>query len=97
MAYYNIALAAQDNSLRDRIAGCIATLDQGQLSGVGDNHPPSIADSIMWRVVGDKDVSDAYASGVSAKVKDLGSDPEVVTDAMLLAAVQKALNITPPE
>lgn len=101
MTYHDIAVAAADNQLRLRVAACIATLD-GQFDlpsnmSMPNTHPLSIADNIMWHVAGHSDVSDAYAYGVLTEVENPGDDPAVVTDAMILASVQNALGITPPE
>lgn len=101
MTYHDIAVAAADNDLRLRVAACIATLD-GQFDlplnvSMPNAHPLTVADTIMWHVVGHTEVSDAYAYGVLTEVENPGDDPAVVTDAMILASVQNALNITPPE
>lgn len=91
MTYHDVAAAAADNHLRLRVAGCIATLDYTPTSG--RTHVLSIADDIMWEVAGNSEISDAYAYGVLTNVENPGDDPAVVTDAMILTAVQDALGI----
>lgn len=91
MTYHDVAAAAQDNHLRLRVAGCVATLDYTPTSE--RTHVLAIADSIMWEVAGESAVSDAYAYGVATDVENPGDDPAVVTDVMILAAVEEALGI----
>lgn len=98
MTYQDVSEAARDTDLRFRVAGCIATLD---LTGVDiygpSRHPLAIAENYMWQIAGDQAVYEAYAYAVLNEVPNPGSDPGVVTDAMILAAVQDALGIVPPE
>jgi hypothetical protein len=99
MTYHDVAAAAADNQLRLRVAGCIATLDDNDIPeamyAMAGRHPVAIADNIMWNVAGDSTISDAYAYGVATDVPNPGDDPAVVTDAMILTAVQDAIGITP--
>ena len=83
MTYNAIAAAAQDQHLRMRIAACVA-----QETPDGTQHPTVIADQIQWRVVAAPGLADAYNYALLTSVENPGKDEAVITDAMLLAAVQ---------
>ena len=86
MTYNAIAAAAQDQHLRSRIAACIA-----QETPTDTRHPIALADQIQWRVVAAPGIADAYSYAVLTEVENPGKDEAVVTDLMLLAAVQPLL------
>ena len=86
--YADIAAAATNGDLRNRIAGCLSSL------GRTDPHPLGGADQIQWAVVGKQSIADAYAYAVAAgEVERPGLDPAVITDASILDAVQEVLGI----
>jgi hypothetical protein len=90
MTYNAIAAAAQDQHLRSRIAACIAQETPGRTE-----HPIVLADQIQWRVVAAPGLADAYSYAVAVgEIDEPGKDESVITDVMLLAAVQP-LVVTP--
>lgn len=89
MSYSSIAQAAVSSSLRVRIAACVAqeghaglTLQTGALMQ---------ADSIQWQCCAEPGWDHAWESALAGNVLDPGADPAVITDAMILSAVQKHL------
>lgn len=82
MAYIDIAAMARDNSLRDRIAACAAT------EGVIDPHPTTWADQHQWRIAASPGWDAAWAHATASEVTSPGSDAGVITDQMILSAVQ---------
>ena len=86
MALIDVAKAAADPDLRQRIAACIA----GQ-TDTGLGQPLALADQHMWRICAEPGWGDAYASALAANVERPGLDGAVISDAMILAAVQKHL------
>lgn len=51
----------------------------------------ALASLHMWRICAQSSVSDAYAYAVNTEVPNPGRDEAVITDAVLLAAVQTVL------
>lgn len=92
MTYNAIAAAAQDQHLRMRIAACIAQETPGR-----SEHPITLADQIQWRVVAAPGLADAYSYAVLTEIAEPGKDESVITDAMLLAAVQPLVAQPEPE
>lgn len=90
MTYSAIALAAQDEHLRRRIAACIAQEDP-----TDERHPIAHADAVIWQACGSPGWGDAYAYAIATNVEDSGDDPAVITDGMILAAVQPLLGAEP--
>lgn len=88
MAFSDIAAAAQDSDLKQRVAACIA----GQTTG--PDQPQALAGLHMWRICAEPGWGEAYASAVAAGKDRPGLDPAVITDAMILAACQK--HLAPP-
>ena len=91
MSYWLIAQAARDTSLRLRIAACIA-----QEGGAGDTLQTGAmarADAIQWQCCGEPGWGEAWASASQSARPDPGSDESVITDHMILAAVQKHLGV----
>lgn len=82
MTYSDIAAMARDNSLRDRIAACAAT------EGVIDPHPTTWADQHQWQIAASPGWGDAWAHATASEVTSPGSNEGVITDQMILAAVQ---------
>lgn len=86
MSYNAIAQAAQDQHLRLRIAACIAQEAPGSAT-----HPIAHADAIQWQIAATPGVADAYSYAVAAETPNPGRDEAVITDLVLLAAVQSLL------
>ena len=85
MSYNHIANAAQDSDLRRRVAACFAQ------QTTGTEQPEALARVHMWRIAADDDIAAAYAYAVDTEVPNPGRDEAVITDAVLLAAVQTVL------
>lgn len=85
MSYLSISQAATDPMLRARIAACCAQESTSEL------HATQLADSIQWRCCGEPGWGDAWESAKAAGNENIGADPAVITDAMILTAVQKHL------
>ena len=92
MSYLGISQAAADPMLRARITGCIAQEYDGS------EHPQIVCDKIIWPCCGEPGWGEAWASAVEAQRQlppeqrtDIGSDPSVISDSMILGAVQKHL------
>lgn len=83
MSYSTQATAARDSQLRDRIAACAATQDV--------HEPEFWAQSHQWVLVASPGWDAAYAYALNAANPAPGDDNAVISDAMILAAVQKLL------
>lgn len=81
MSFHTINLCANDASFQGRLRACCAQ----------ENRPPD-PDTAMWAVrwpVSTKsDIEQAYASALAADNPDPGGDESVITDGMILSAVQ---------
>jgi len=94
MAYTDIANAAQDMQLRMRIAACISTQTGYSIPQGVANHPIAIADYYQWQCAGQPGWGDAYAYAVANNNPAPGEDPAVITDGMILSAVQSVMGIS---
>jgi hypothetical protein len=54
----------------------------------GDGNPILAADSLRWPVAAASDIEAAYASALAAGNENPGGDEGVITDGMILSAVQ---------
>jgi hypothetical protein len=82
MSYSTINQCAADYSLIGRVSAAIAA---EQVS------PSTVINDMMWSVASKSDVEAAYASALAADNPDPGGDEAVITDGMILAAVQAGL------
>jgi hypothetical protein len=80
MSYATINQAANDAALCGRIMAAIAA--------EGEAYPVEKYGALVWPVCSAADVAAAYESAVLADNPDPGGDPAVVTDQMILSAVQ---------
>lgn len=71
---------AQDYDLQRRITACAAV--------EGKNDPLSWAPSRMWSLSATPGWDEAYASAIAGGISAPGKSETVITDAMILAAVQ---------
>lgn len=80
MAYSDVALLSSDNDfiLRTRAA----------VTQEGEPDPVTWSIDHQWQMAGAPGFGDAYASAVVAGVVRPGNDPAVISDPMILAAVQ---------
>jgi hypothetical protein len=88
MSYTSIAQAAQSQELRARVAACVA-------QEAGEGLPYQTVDLIQWKCAAEPGWGEAWESALAARdITDptpVGNDPAVITDAMILSAVQKHL------
>lgn len=80
MSYYTQALLAQD---QDIILRCTAAAAR---EGIPD--PAYWAQTRLWQLSAQPGWDDAYASALASKVENPGRDEGVITDHMILSAVQ---------
>lgn len=80
MSYSTINQCAHDEALRGRVYAAAAA--EGALN------PESTGARLVWPVAAAADVEAAYASALAADNPDPGDDPAVITDQMILSAVQ---------
>lgn len=82
MSLSDIAAMATDNDLRLRIAACAAT------QVIVPENPGQWANQHQWAIAGSPGWSEAWAYAVLSGNLSPGTDPAVISDAMILAAVQ---------
>ena len=82
MGYWDIAQMSADVDLTSRVAACAAQ------EGVPD--PRQWAADNVLLLAAEPGWADAWASAVAAGNEQPGRDPAVITDGMILAAVQAA-------
>ena len=82
MSYYTTALLARDGFFNERAAACAAT------EGVTDPHPKVWADQHAWQLAAAPGFDAAYSYALSVNVPEPGRDESVISDAMILSAVQ---------
>lgn len=83
MSYGTVNLAANDAELQGRVTAAAAQ--------EGDTvNPTGRMWQIIWWVASRSDIEAAYASALAADNPSPGGDESVITDGMILAAVQAA-------
>ena len=88
MSYNTIAQSASDYDLLRRIAASAAQEgQQGDAIQWANEH--------IWEVVSASDIEAAYASALIALNPAPGKDESVVTDGMILSAVQPLVTVGP--
>lgn len=80
MSYATIHRSVYDDALMNRVTACCAQ--------EGADNPPSVAGDLIWDVCTATDIEAAYASALAANNPNPGADETVITDAMILSAVQ---------
>jgi hypothetical protein len=93
MSYKHVYDMARDGNLAIRIAGCVATQTGYTLPTGTVDHPVSIAEAIQWLCAGQPGWEDAYAYAIATNIEDPGLNEAVITDEMILSAVQLVLGI----
>lgn len=83
MSYMDVSVMARDGHLRERIAACAAK------EGVTSPQPTQWADDHQWALAASPGWEEAwqYAREVG-KIEHLGLDEGVISDQMILSAVQ---------
>jgi hypothetical protein len=82
MSYATIARSANDPALQARITAAAAQ--------EGATNPDMAAVALRWPVCSASDIEAAYASAVAGGNPNPGGDEAVITDGMILSAVQAA-------
>jgi hypothetical protein len=80
MSYATIDQCARDEAFLGRLTAAVA--QEGSLA------PPSDAYALIWTVAAAGDIEAAYASALAAGNPNPGGDESVITDGMILSAVQ---------
>ena len=80
MSYSDVAALHEDTDFGRRVVACAAT--------EGADNPQTWANTNLWAVSAAPGFGDAYASALASGVERPGNDPAVITDAMILGAVQ---------
>lgn len=93
MSYSTITACANDQAFLDRLSACVA--DELAAHDLAPN-PSLYLDGFRWSVATASDVEAAYASALAGANPDPGGDEAVVTDQMILSAVQGAWGIVIP-
>jgi hypothetical protein len=91
MSYNTINQCANDMAFQARVTACVAQ------EGKTDPQPQSWMYKVIWGVSGRSDIEAAYASALAADNPNPGGDESVITDLMILGAVQQELADLPPE
>lgn len=93
MSYKAIARAAEDIQLNKRIIACVAT-QSGYTLPEGVFHAPEfIANYFKWAICAQPGWGEAYEYAWLNNVENPGDDEAVISDAMILSAVQTVLEI----
>jgi hypothetical protein len=88
MSYLTINQCANDASFQGRVTACAAQ------EGATDPNATMMY-HLRWPVASSADIEAAYESAVAADNPDPGGDPAVITDQMILSAVQASWPETP--
>jgi hypothetical protein len=83
MSYNTINACANDQVFLGRITACVAAEQRSS--------PNSVAHEIIWGVSAHSDIEGAYASALASENPNPGGDESVITDQMILSAVQAEL------
>jgi len=82
VSYNSQSQLSQDGDFRNRIAACAAVeIDT-------DQQATAWADAHIWEIAAAPGFADAYASALAAEIPRPGADESVISDAMILSAVQ---------
>jgi hypothetical protein len=83
MSFSTIFQCANDVAFQHRITACCAQ--------EGQDDPVAAMAGMVWPISSHSDIEAAYASAVLSENPNPGGDESVVTDQMILGAVQAAL------
>lgn len=87
MSYSTINACANDTAFRNRLTACAAQ--------EGADDPATAVYQLVWPVAAMSDIEAAYASALAAGNPNPGGDEAVITDQMILSAVQANLPPAP--
>lgn len=80
MAFSDIALLSGDGDFINRTRACVTT--------EGESDPVGWSMANQWQMAAAPGFGDAYASAIVNGINRPGNDPSVISDAMILSAVQ---------
>lgn len=83
MSYSTIAKNAVDVAFLNRLTSAVAA--------EGEQGPQQVAYQLVWAVAAHSDIEAAYASALAAGHPNPGGSEEVISDQMILSAVQAEL------
>jgi hypothetical protein len=83
MSYTDQANLSRDGDFNLRLAACAAVEIEG-----AQTNPLLWAGEHQWEIAAAPGFADAYASAVAGGVPNPGADTSVISDAMILSAVQ---------
>ena len=83
MSYSSMSKCANDSSFRARVSACCAQ--------EGSPTPETVMPFVIWPVASKSDIEAAYESALAAENPDPGGDSSVITDEMILSAVQSSM------
>lgn len=89
MSYNTISRCAYDNAFMSRVTACAAQ--------EGAAEPEQAAGALRWPVSTRTDIEAAYASALAASNPNPGGDESVISDQMILSAVQAELPTLPQQ
>jgi len=81
MSYWDVNLLSYDQDIQSRVTACAAVENVS-------SDPVQWASDHRWQIAAQPGWADAYASALASGVPAPGRDPAVITDAMILSAVQ---------
>lgn len=84
MAYSDQALLSQDTDFIYRISACAAV----EIQLTPPEQPTQWATENVWYIAAAPGFADAYAYALANEIHRPGNDPAVISDAMILSAVQ---------
>lgn len=90
MSYKTISISAEDQSLFKRVEASAAQEGEWQ-------NPGFWVSQHIWAVCSANDIEEAYAYALSVDNPDPGGDEGVITDQMILSAVQYLMHPPAPE
>jgi len=88
MSYRTIAQCVGDNEFTQRVVACFS--QEG-------NNPNNMPNDLLWDVAGKSDIETAYAYALDTDNPSPGGDETVITDQMILSAVQAITAPPPPD
>lgn len=87
MSFLSVAQMVADPALLSRITGCVALENE--------RDPELWTQRNKWAVAAQPGWADAWDYAVAMNKTDIGEDPAVITDGMILSGVQAVNNIRP--
>lgn len=87
MGYYEQNLMTEDQDLLNRLTACVA--EEVDTKG---QHPRTWLDKHIWGIIVTPGWRDTYSYAIQNNVDRPGRDESVITDAMILSAVQSYKN-----